>query len=142
MFQNSFLTRIPYSSQLQQGKKTSELILPSDHISQFIWNFLMVINLILAYLGQLFFIFLLLSLGFYLHYLSLIISGSHISPHKGVHQGLFQSKVSINKGITKHVRVRNFQSNKLLLAHLLCVGGIISLPWFSKQLKNDLSKNN
>jgi hypothetical protein len=29
MFQNSFLTRIPYSSYLQQGKKISELILPS-----------------------------------------------------------------------------------------------------------------
>ena len=26
--------------------------------------------------------------------------------------------------------------------HLLCVGGIISLPWFSKGLKNDLSQNN
>ena len=24
----------------------------------------------------------------------------------------------------------------------MCVGGIISLPWFSKELKNDLSKNN
>jgi hypothetical protein len=29
MFQNSFLTMIPYSSYLQQGKKISELILPS-----------------------------------------------------------------------------------------------------------------
>jgi hypothetical protein len=28
------------------------------------------------------------------------------------------------------------------LSHLLCVGGIICLPWFSKELKNDLSKNN
>jgi hypothetical protein len=28
------------------------------------------------------------------------------------------------------------------LSHLLCVGEIISLPWFSKELKNDLSKNN
>jgi hypothetical protein len=28
------------------------------------------------------------------------------------------------------------------LSHLLCVGGIISLPWFSKELKNNLSKNN
>jgi hypothetical protein len=24
----------------------------------------------------------------------------------------------------------------------VCVGEIISLPWFSKELKNDLSKNN
>ena len=24
----------------------------------------------------------------------------------------------------------------------MCVGEIISLPWFSKELKNDLSKNN
>jgi hypothetical protein len=32
MFQNSFLTRIPYSSYLQQGKKILELILPSDSI--------------------------------------------------------------------------------------------------------------
>jgi len=29
MFQNPFPTRIPYSSYLQQGKKISELILPS-----------------------------------------------------------------------------------------------------------------
>jgi hypothetical protein len=28
------------------------------------------------------------------------------------------------------------------LPHLLCVGGIISFPWFSKELKNNLSKNN
>jgi hypothetical protein len=28
------------------------------------------------------------------------------------------------------------------LPHLLCVGGIISLSWFSKELKNNLSKNN
>jgi hypothetical protein len=28
------------------------------------------------------------------------------------------------------------------LPHLLCVGGIISLPWFSKGTENDLSKNN
>jgi hypothetical protein len=28
------------------------------------------------------------------------------------------------------------------LPHLLCAGGMISLPWFSKELKNDLSKNN
>ena len=28
------------------------------------------------------------------------------------------------------------------MSHLLCVGGIISLPWFSKELKNNLSKNN
>jgi len=33
----------------------------------------------------------------------------------------------------------NFQINKLILPHLLCVGGIISLP--SKKLKNNLSKN-
>jgi hypothetical protein len=33
MFQNPFLTRIPYLSQLQQGKKTSELILPLNQIS-------------------------------------------------------------------------------------------------------------
>jgi hypothetical protein len=33
MFQNLFLTRIPYSSELHQGKKTSELILPSNQIS-------------------------------------------------------------------------------------------------------------
>jgi hypothetical protein len=32
MFQNPFLTRIPYSSYLQLGKKISELILPSDLI--------------------------------------------------------------------------------------------------------------
>ena len=32
MFQNYFLTRIPYSSYLQQGKKILELILPSDLI--------------------------------------------------------------------------------------------------------------
>jgi putative effector of murein hydrolase len=32
MFQNLFLTRIPYSSYLQQGKKILELILPSDLI--------------------------------------------------------------------------------------------------------------
>jgi hypothetical protein len=29
MFQNPFLIKIPYSSYLQQGKKISELILPS-----------------------------------------------------------------------------------------------------------------
>jgi hypothetical protein len=28
------------------------------------------------------------------------------------------------------------------LSHLLCVGETISFPWFSKELKNDLSKNN
>jgi hypothetical protein len=28
------------------------------------------------------------------------------------------------------------------LSHLLCVDGIISLPWLSKELKNNLSKNN
>jgi hypothetical protein len=33
----------------------------------------------------------------------------------------------------------NFQINELILPHLLCVGGIISLP--SKELKNNLSKN-
>jgi hypothetical protein len=32
MFQNPVLSRIPYSSYLQQGKKISELILPSDFI--------------------------------------------------------------------------------------------------------------
>jgi hypothetical protein len=32
MFQNPFLTRIPYSSYLQLGKKTSELIQPLDLI--------------------------------------------------------------------------------------------------------------
>ena len=32
MFQNPFLTRILYSSYLQQGKKILELILPSDLI--------------------------------------------------------------------------------------------------------------
>jgi hypothetical protein len=32
MFKNPFLTRIPYSSWLQKGKKISELILPSDLI--------------------------------------------------------------------------------------------------------------
>jgi hypothetical protein len=32
MFQNPFLSRIPHSSYLQQGKKISELILPSDLI--------------------------------------------------------------------------------------------------------------
>jgi hypothetical protein len=51
MFKNLFLTRISYSSELQQEKKTSELILPSDLISLFIWDFLRVTNLILAYLG-------------------------------------------------------------------------------------------
>jgi len=32
MFKNPFLTRIPYSSSLQKGKKISELILRSDLI--------------------------------------------------------------------------------------------------------------
>jgi hypothetical protein len=32
MFQNSFLTRIPYSSYLEKGKKISKLIVPSDSI--------------------------------------------------------------------------------------------------------------
>ena len=32
MFQNPFLTRIPYSSYLQKGKTISELIPPSDLI--------------------------------------------------------------------------------------------------------------
>jgi hypothetical protein len=30
----------------------------------------------------------------------------------------------------------------LFVALCVCVGKIISLPWFSKELKNDLSKNN
>jgi hypothetical protein len=37
-----------------------------------------------------------------------------------------------------------FRLIKLLICHTLCVcaGEIIPLPWFSKELKNDLSKNN
>jgi len=54
---------------------------------------------------------------------------------------LFQSRVSINKGITRHVSY-TIQINKTsCLPHLLCVGGI-SIAWFSKELKNDLSNNN
>jgi hypothetical protein len=64
----------------------------------------------------------------------------HISPHKGSIRVL-QLGVGIKKGITKQVRLRIFQINKLLLLRL-CVGGIISLIWFSKELKNNLSKNN
>jgi hypothetical protein len=57
-----------------------------------------------------------------------IVSGLHISPPK--------SRVSINKGITKHVKLRNIQINKTsYLSHFVCVGEIISLPWFSKELK-------
>jgi hypothetical protein len=55
-----------------------------------------------------------------------------------------KSRVSINKGITTHVRVMQFKLIKLLVCHTLCVcvGEIIPLPWFYKELKNDLSKNN
>jgi len=40
--------------------------------------------------------------------------------------------------------VRQFKLIKLLVCCTLCVcvGEIISLPWFYKELKNDLSKNN
>jgi len=54
--------------------------------------------------------------------------------------GIIYFGVSINKGIARHVRLRNFQINKLLLPHLLCVGGIISLPRFSKELEKQLIK--
>ena len=39
---------------------------------------------------------------------------------------------------------RQFRLIKLLVCRTfcVCVGEIISLPWFSKELKNDLSKNN
>ena len=37
----------------------------------------------------------------------------------------------MNKGITRHVRLHNFHINKLLLPHLLCVGGI--MMWTSPE---------
>jgi hypothetical protein len=44
------------------------------------------------------------------------------------------------------MQVRQFRLIKLLVCRTLCVcvcvSEIISLPWFSKELKNDLSKNN
>jgi len=42
------------------------------------------------------------------------------------------------------MKVRQFILIKLLVCRTLCVsvGEIISLPWLSKELKNDLSKNN
>ena len=139
MFQNSFLTRIPYSSYLQQGKKILELILPSDSI-------------LLAYIGilkdnkydtiifkilnsDLLLLLLLFSSQFrvYLYYLRLMVSEHYISPHKWSIRVYFQFGVTINKGIIRNVRLHNFQINKLFLSYLLCVGGIISLPWFSKE---------
>ena len=60
------------------------------------------------------------SLGYYYLFGS-IVSGHRISPPKGVHQGLFKSRVIINKGITRHVS-QTIQINKTsCLPHFVCV---------------------
>ena len=69
----------------------------------------------------------------YIYFLDLIVSGHH----KSSHQGLFQSRVNINKGITRHVNQTIHINKTSYLPHFVCVcvGEIISLPWFFKELK-------
>jgi hypothetical protein len=88
MFQNPFSYKDPYSSYLQQGKKISELILPSDWI---LLTYMVLLKgsksdpIIFRILNLDLLLLLLFSSKFrvYLYYLGLIVSGHHISPHKG-----------------------------------------------------------
>jgi hypothetical protein len=73
--------------------------------------------------GFYYFYYFLLSFWGYYYLFESIVSGLHISPSRGVHKGFFKSRVNINKGITKHVRLRNFQINKLLCCNYCVLVG-------------------
>ena len=134
MFQNPFLTRIPYSSQLQKKKKKiSELILPSDLI---LLSYMGLLKgnksdpIIFRILNSHLLLLLLFSSQFrvYLYYLGLIVSGHHISPHKGsIRASLyfsFANQYSLGGGL-------RFQYCWCLGTSYLCVTLLSNLIYFA-----------